>query len=51
MTVHRTAATQRRGLPKNLVVGLKERSLVYASSQQNAVFVMRSLAGETTGAF
>lgn len=43
--------TQKRGLPKNLVVGLKERSLVYADHQQNAVFVMRSLAGETTGAF
>lgn len=43
--------TQKRGLPKNLVVGLKERGLVYADDQQNAVFVMRSLAGETTGAF
>ena len=43
--------TQKRGLPENLVVGLKERGLVYADRQQNAVFVMRSLAGETTGAF
>ena len=43
--------TQKRGLPENMVIALKERSLVYADSNQNAVFVMRNLDGETTGAF
>jgi hypothetical protein len=43
--------TQKRGLPENLVVGLKERGLIYADSNQNAVFLMRSLDGETVGAF
>ena len=43
--------TQKRGLPENMVVALKERGLVYADHQQNAVFVMRNLDGETTGAF
>ena len=43
--------TQKRGLPKNLVQHLHDSGLVYADDQQNAVFVMRSLAGETTGAF
>ena len=42
---------QKRGLPENMVIALKERSLVYADHQQNAVFVMRNLDGETTGAF
>ncbi len=42
--------TQKRGLPENLVVGLKERGLIYADSNQNAVFLMRSLDGETVGA-
>ncbi|MBR8840836.1 MAG: DUF3991 domain-containing protein [Stigonema ocellatum SAG 48.90 = DSM 106950] len=43
--------TQKRGLPENMVVALKERGLVYADHQQNAVFRMRNLDGETTGAF
>jgi hypothetical protein len=43
--------TQKRGLPENMVIALKERGLVYADSNQNAVFVMRNLDGETTGAF
>ena len=43
--------TQKRGLPKNLVQALHDSGLVYADHQQNAVFVMRNLNGETTGAF
>lgn len=43
--------TQKRGLPENMVVGLKERGLVYADHQQNAVFLLRNLDGETWGAF
>lgn len=30
---------------------LRDRSLVYADSKQNAVFIMRSLDGDVTGAF
>ena len=51
MAKHRTAATQKRGLPLNLVQALHDSGLVYADSKQNAVFVMRNLNGETTGAF
>ena len=43
--------TQQRGLPANMVQALHSRRFVYADSNQNAVFIMRSLAGETTGAF
>ena len=43
--------TQKRGLPLNLVQALHDSGLVYADRQQNAVFVMRNLNGETTGAF
>ncbi|BAZ03355.1 plasmid recombinant protein (plasmid) [Tolypothrix tenuis PCC 7101] len=43
--------TQKRGLPENLVQHLHTSGLVYADSQQNAVFLMRGLNGETTGAF
>lgn len=39
-----------RHLPANLVHALHKQGLVYADDQQNAVFVMRSLTGETTGA-
>ena len=43
--------TQQRGLPENMVQALHSRRFVYADNQQNAVFIMRSLTGETTGAF
>ncbi|WP_260446881.1 DUF3991 and TOPRIM domain-containing protein [Nostoc sp. 2RC] len=43
--------TQKRGLPSKLVQHLHTSGLVYADSQQNAVFLMRGLNGETTGAF
>jgi hypothetical protein len=42
---------QKRGLPKEMVQALYLQGLVYADSEQNAVFGMRSLTGETTGAF
>ncbi|MUG97980.1 DUF3991 domain-containing protein [Scytonema sp. UIC 10036] len=42
---------QKRGLPKEMVQALHSIGLVYADSNQNAVFRMRSLTGETTGAF
>ncbi|MEA5504885.1 relaxase/mobilization nuclease domain-containing protein, partial [Halotia wernerae UHCC 0503] len=35
--------TQQRGLPSNLVSALKQRGLLYADDQHNAVFGMRSL--------
>lgn len=38
-------------LPENLVQTLRDRGLVYADSKQNAVFIMRSLDGDVTGAF
>jgi len=43
--------TQKRGLPENMVQALHSRRFVYADNQQNAIFGMRSLTGETTGAF
>lgn len=43
--------TQKRGLPSKLVQHLHTSGLVYADSQQNAVFLMRGLNGETRGAF
>ncbi|MBW4558065.1 MAG: plasmid recombination protein [Trichormus sp. ATA11-4-KO1] len=43
--------TQKRGLLPNFVQALHERGFVYADEQQNTVFLMRDLNGETTGAF
>ena len=43
--------TQKRGIPSNFVEVLHTRGLVYADSQQNAVFLMRGHDGETKGAF
>ncbi len=43
--------TRKRKLSENLVQALHERGLVYADSKQNAVFIMRSLDGDVTGAF
>ncbi|MBD2606317.1 plasmid recombination protein [Scytonema hofmannii FACHB-248] len=44
--------TKARGLPENFIDALHQRGWLYADDQQNAVFVMRSLDGETTtGAF
>jgi hypothetical protein len=42
-----------RGLPENFINALHQRGWLYADDQQNAVFTMRSLDGETTkkGAF
>jgi hypothetical protein len=42
---------QQRGLPANMVQALHSQRFVYADNQQNAVFVMRTLTGEPTGAF
>ncbi len=42
--------TRDRGLPENLVKGVHQQGLVYADSFSNAVFVHRSIDGETTGA-
>lgn len=39
-----------RQLPKNLVNTLHQRGLVYADGSGNAVFVMRELQGQVTGA-
>ncbi|MBD2184959.1 plasmid recombination protein [Planktothrix sp. FACHB-1355] len=39
-----------RHLPKNLVNALHQRGLVYADGSGNAVFVMRELQGQVTGA-
>lgn len=38
-------------LPENLVQTLRVSGLIYADSKQNAVFIMRSLDGDVTGAF
>lgn len=43
--------TKERKLPENLVQALHKCGLVYADSKQNAVFIMRSLDGDVTGAF
>ncbi|GAB1545325.1 hypothetical protein NUACC21_80010 [Scytonema sp. NUACC21] len=43
--------TKERKLSENLVQALRDRGLVYADSKQNAVFIMRSLDGDVTGAF
>ncbi|MFB2920234.1 MULTISPECIES: MobV family relaxase [Aerosakkonema] len=39
-----------RHLPKNLVNALHQRGLIYADGSGNAVFVMRELQGQVTGA-
>ncbi|MDZ8264262.1 MobV family relaxase [Nostoc sp. ChiQUE01b] len=43
--------TIKRKLASNLIQALKERGLIYADEQQNAVFVMRSLDEQVNGAF
>ncbi len=43
--------TSDRKLPLDWVKALHSNGLIYADSRQNAVFVMRSLQGETTGAY
>jgi hypothetical protein len=43
--------TVTRKLPENLVNTLHSLGLIYADTRQNAVFLMRSLNGELTGAF
>ncbi|MBD2607415.1 plasmid recombination protein [Scytonema hofmannii FACHB-248] len=44
--------TKARGLPENFIDALHTKGWIYADEQQNAVFVMRELSGETTtGAF
>ena len=43
--------TKTRGLPENFIDALHTKGWIYADDQQNAVFVMRSLSDETTGAF
>ncbi|MBD2296931.1 plasmid recombination protein [Anabaena sphaerica FACHB-251] len=43
--------TKKRRLPTELVQELYQRGLVYADDQENAVFLLRNLNGETKGAF
>ncbi|HEY9799865.1 MAG TPA: MobV family relaxase [Leptolyngbyaceae cyanobacterium] len=43
--------TQQRGIPSDCVQMLYNQGLVYADDQQNAVFIMRNLDGQTSGAF
>lgn len=43
--------TQKRGIHSSFVEVLHTRGLVYADSQQNAVFLMRNLDGQPSGAF
>lgn len=43
--------TQNRGVMPNFVQALHEQGLIYADEQQNAVFLIRDLDGETKGAF
>jgi hypothetical protein len=43
--------TKNRGLPQDLVRKLYQRGWVYADAQQNAVFLLKNLNGETKGAF
>jgi Plasmid recombination enzyme/Protein of unknown function (DUF3991)/Toprim-like len=43
--------TKARGLPENFIDALHSKGWLYADEQQNAVFTMRSLDDETTGAF
>ncbi|MBD2296822.1 plasmid recombination protein [Anabaena sphaerica FACHB-251] len=43
--------TKKRRLPTELVQELYQRGWVYADDQENAVFLLRNLNGETKGAF
>ncbi|MTJ15163.1 DUF3991 domain-containing protein [Anabaena sp. UHCC 0187] len=43
--------TTKWGLPTELVQELYQRGCVYADAQQNAVFLLKNLNGETKGAF
>ncbi|GAX38829.1 MobV family relaxase [Nodularia sp. NIES-3585] len=43
--------TQNRELLPSFLQAVHEQGLIYADEQQNAVFLMRNLDGETTGAF
>jgi hypothetical protein len=43
--------TQKRELLPSFIQAVHEQGLIYADEQQNAVFLMRNLDGETTGAF
>ncbi|MTJ47002.1 plasmid recombination protein [Dolichospermum sp. UHCC 0259] len=43
--------TKNRGLPQDLVRKLYQWGVVYADAQQNAVFLLKNLNGETKGAF
>ena len=43
--------TQQRGIPSDCLQMLQNLGLLYADDQQNAVFVMRDLEGQTSGAF
>lgn len=43
--------TKKRKLPTELVQELYQRGWVYADNQENAVFLLRNLNGETKGAF
>ncbi len=43
--------TKKRRLPQDLVQELYQRGWVYADAQQNAVFLLKNLNGETKGAF
>jgi len=43
--------TQKRGIPSNFVEALHNRGLVYADTEANAVFLMRNLDGQPSGAF
>ncbi|WP_339407301.1 MobV family relaxase [Nodularia sp. LEGE 04288] len=43
--------TEKRELLPSFIQAVHEQDLIYADEQQNAVFLMRNLDGETTGAF
>ncbi|MEA5559072.1 DUF3991 domain-containing protein [Nodularia spumigena] len=43
--------THSRELLPSFIQAVHEQGLIYADEQQNAVFLMRNLDGETTGAF
>jgi hypothetical protein len=43
--------TEKRELLPSFIQAVHDQGLIYADEQQNAVFLMRNLDGETTGAF
>ncbi|MEA5517288.1 MobV family relaxase, partial [Nodularia sp. UHCC 0506] len=43
--------TEKRELLPSFIQAVHDQGLIYADKQQNAVFLMRNLDGETTGAF